>query len=209
MMATKNTETIYELTTAEIGRQTAPLNARYQEIVSERAENYRGALKNGSGGATPILDPDERAAREHAKHLLNGSAPGSLLLPPEITHDRELLREQRGIEIALKIYASKDLVARAVEAVQWSEEHRNEWVELCRAITLTAIRLDALEDSARQLLEQCGDIHAVRLPMGNVIGGRAICETRSISDLAETALAAGVITASEVKKAKNVAMVAT
>jgi hypothetical protein len=111
-MATKNTETIYELTTAEIARQTAPLNARYQEIVSERAANYRSALKNGGGGATPIIDPDERAAREHAKNLLNGSAPGSLLLPPEITRDRALLREQRGIEIALKIFASKDLVAR-------------------------------------------------------------------------------------------------
>jgi hypothetical protein len=63
--------------------------------------------------------------------------------------------------------------------------------------------LDALEDKARELLEQCGDIHAVRLPMGNVIGGRAICETRSISDLAETAMAAGVVTASEIKKAKS------
>jgi hypothetical protein len=204
-MSMKNTETIYELTTTEIARQTAPLNARYQEIVSERAANYRSALKNGGGGATPILDPDERAAREHAKHLLNGSAPGSLLLPPEITRDRALLREQRGIEIALKIFASKDLIARASEAVEWAEEHHKEWLELCRAITLTAIRLDALEDGARQLLEQCGDIHSVRLPMGNVIGGRAICETRSISDLAEAAMAAGVVTASEVKKSKAVA----
>jgi hypothetical protein len=160
-------------------------------------------LKSGTAGETSILDPDERAAREHAKHLLNGSAPGSLLLPPEVTGDRALLREQRGIEIALKIYASKDLAARATEAVEWAEQHRNEWVELCHAITLTAVRLDALEDKARELLEQCGDIHAVRLPMGNVIGGRAICETRSISDLAETALAAGVVTASEIRKAKS------
>ena len=202
-MTTKNTEIILDLTTAEISRQTAPLHARLQEIKSVRAVNYQSTLKSGAS-ATQFLDPDERAAREHAKHLLNGSAPGTLLLPPEITHDRELLREQRGIEIALKIYASKDLVARAVEAVEWSEEHRNEWVELCRAITLTAVKLDALEDSARMLLDQCVDIHSVRLPMGNVIGGRSICETRSISELAETALAAGVVTASEIKKAKNV-----
>jgi hypothetical protein len=199
-MSTKNIETaIHDLTTAEIARQTAPLAARLQEIISERAANYR----NSPTVAAAIVDPDERAAREHAKHLLNGSAPGSLLLPPEITHDRELLREQRGIEIALKIYASKDLVARATEAVQWAETHHSEWVELCRAITLTAIKLDSLEDRARQLLEQCVDIHAVRLPMGNVIGGRAICETRSISDLAETAIAAGVVTSGEVKKAKS------
>jgi hypothetical protein len=198
-MSTKNIETIHELTTAEIARQTAPLAARLQEIISERAQNYR----NAPTVATTIVDPDERAAREHAKHLLNGSAPGSLLLPPEITHDRELLREQRGIEIALKIYASKDLVARATEAVRWAEEHRGEWMELCRAITLTAIKLESLENKAHELIEQCVDIHAVRLPMGNVIGGRAICETRSISDLAETAIAAGVVTSSEVKKAKS------
>jgi hypothetical protein len=199
-MSTKNIETaIHDLTTAEIARQTAPLHARLQEITNERAANYRNAL---TAGATTI-DPDERAAREHAKHLMNGSAPGLLLLPPEITRERELFREQRGLEIALKIYASKDLVARASEAVQWAEEHRSEWVELCRAITLTAIKMEALEDRAGKLLEQCVDIHAVRLPMGNVIGWRAICETRSISDLAEAALAAGVVTSAEVKKAKS------
>jgi hypothetical protein len=198
-MSTKNIETIHELTTAEIARQTAPLAARLQEIISKRAENYRSAPTV----ATTIVDPDERAAREHAKSLLNGSAPGSLLLPPEITHDREILREQRGIEIALKIYASKDLIARATEAVEWAEKHHSEWVELCRAITLTAVKLDALEDRARELLEQCVDIHAVRLPLGNVIGGRSICETRSISELAEAAIAAGVVTSGEIKKAKS------
>jgi hypothetical protein len=201
-MAMKNTE-IHELTTAEIARQTAPLNARYQEIVSERAANYRSALKNGGGGATPIIDPDERAAREHAKTLLNGSSPGSLLLPPEITRDRALLREQRGIEIALKIFASKDLVARAAEAVQWAEEHGDEWKALCRDIVLAAVKLDEMENRARHLLEQCVDVSAVRLPMANVIGGRSLCETRSISDLAETALAAGLVTSSEIKKAKS------
>jgi hypothetical protein len=59
--------------------------------------------------------------------------------------------------------------------VQWAEEHGGEWRALCRDIVLTSVRLDALEDSARQLLEQCVDISAVRLPMANVIGGRAIC----------------------------------
>jgi hypothetical protein len=196
--------TIHELTTVEIARQTAPLAARLQEIINMRAENYRTA----SNVSTTIVDPDERAAREHAKYLLNGSAAGSLFLPPKIQPDRELLREQRGIEIALKIYASKDLVARATEAIQWAEANHNGWLELCRAITLTAIKLDALEVSAQRLLEQCIDVSSIRLPMANIIGGRAISET-PISDLTERALAAGVITASEVKKAKNVAMVAT
>ena len=94
-------------------------------------------------------------------------------------------------------------MARAIEAVQWAEDHAGEWRTLCRDIVLTAVRLDALEDSARRLLEQCIDISLINLPMANVIGGRAICETRSINDLAETALAAGVVTVSEIKKAKS------
>jgi hypothetical protein len=38
--------------------------------------------------------------------------------------------------------------------------------------------------------------------MANIIGGRAISET-PISDLTERALAAGVVTSAEVKKAKS------
>ena len=202
-MATQNTE-IHELTTAEISRQVKIHTDRSRQIINERAAMYASALKNGGGGDTLIVDADERAARQHAKSLLNGAAPESLSLPPEITRDRMLLREQRGIEIALKILSSKELVARATEAVVWAEAHGDQWRALCRDIVLTAVKLDALEDRAHQLLGQCVDIHAVRLPLGNVIGGRSICETRSISDLAETAIAAGVVSAGETKKAKNV-----
>src|SRR3954451_20009604 len=195
----KNTDTIHDLTTAEIARQTAQLVARRQAIIDERAENYKRAPKTPA--AIPI-DPDERAAREHAKYLMNGSAPESLSLPPEISRDRILLREQRGIEIALKILDSKDLVARATEAVQWAEDNGDRWRALCREITLTAIRTATLEENAQRLLSECIDIHSVRLPMANVIGGRPMSDT-SLSDLTELALAAGVVTAPEVKKAKS------
>jgi hypothetical protein len=191
---------IHELTTAEIGRQAAVLAERDREITNELADRYKNALKNG--GPTPIIDADEQAAREHARSLLNGSAPESLSLAPELNRDKILYREKRGIAIALKILASKDLVARATEAVQWAEEHGGEWRALCRDIVLTAVRLDALEDSARRLLEQCIDIHSVRLPMANLIGGRPIAET-PISDLVETAMAAGVVTSDEIRKAKS------
>jgi len=191
---------IHKLTSAEIARQKAPLVARREEIVSERAEIYRSAPK--SAAATTTIDPDERAAIDHARHLLNGSAPESLSLPPEVNRDRILLREQRGIEIALKILASKDLVARATEAIQWAEENGDGWRALCREIVLTAIKFAALEEKAQRLLEQCVDISSVRLPMANVIGGRPISDT-SISDLTEIALADGVVTSAEVKKAKS------
>jgi hypothetical protein len=198
-MATKNTETIRELTTSEIARQVQPLIARRQEIVAGRAEDYKSRQRNA---AAPIYDDDERASREHARSLLNGEAPETLSLPPELAKDRILMREMRGIDIALKILASKDLVARTVEAVRWAEEHDGEWRTLCRDIVLTAVRLDALEDRARRLLEQCIDVSSIRLPMANIIGGRAISEI-PISDLTERAMAAGVATSTEVKKARS------
>jgi hypothetical protein len=201
-MSTKQTSDseIHELTTAEISRQVAALAERDRQITDELAERYKNALKNG--GPTPIIDADEQAAREHARSLLNGSAPESLSLAPELNRDKILYREKRGIAIAMKILASKDLVSRAAEAVQWAEEHSDEWRALCRDIVLTAVKLDALEGSARRLLEQCINIHSVRLPMANLIGGRSIAETPTI-DLAETALAAGVVTSAEIRKAKS------
>jgi len=194
----KHSSEIHELTRAEITRQKAPLVARRNEIVSERAAIYKSAP-----AALPI-HPDERAAREHAKHLLNGSAPASLLLPPDmgIARDRILLREQRGIEIALKILESNDLAARATEAVQWAEDNGEKWRALCREIVLTALKFAALEETAQRLLEECIDISSVRLPMANVIGGRPISDT-SISDLVEMAVVQGVVTSAEVKKAKS------
>jgi hypothetical protein len=202
-MMTKHATTIdpeiHALTTAEIARKQATLAARLREIVSERADDYRKAVKSGP---SPVFDADERAARDHARHLLNGAAPESLALPPEIARDRILLREQRGIELAMKILSSKDLVARATEAVQWAEANAERWKSLCRETVLTANKLEALERSAQDLLGQCPDVFAINLPMANAIGGRPIYET-PVNELTEAALAAGVVTPAEVKKAKS------
>jgi hypothetical protein len=198
-MATKNTETIHELTTAEISRQQSILAARLREIITERADDYRKALKSG---APSVFDADELASREHARVLLNGAAPESLSMPLMVNRDKMLIREQRGIEIAMKVLASKDLVARATEAIRWAEEHADEWRALCREIVLTAVRLDALEANSQRLLERCIDVSAISLPMASKIGGRSISET-PVSELTEAALAAGVVTASEIRKAKS------
>jgi hypothetical protein len=198
-MATKNTKTIHELTTAAISRQQAVLAARLREIITERADDYRKAQK---AGAPSVFDADELAARDHARVLLNGAAPESLSMPLMVNRDKMLIREQRGIDIAMKVLASKDLVARATEAVRWAEEHADEWRALCREIVLTAVRLDALEANSQRLLERCIDVSAISLPMANKIGGRSISET-PVSELTEAALAAGVVTSAEVRKAKS------
>jgi hypothetical protein len=204
-MATKsNTETtIHALAAATIGRQIELHTERRRQITNERATMYASSLKNGGNTETPVVDDDERAAREHAKTLLNGAAPDTLSIPPAITRDKILYREMRGIDIALKILADKSLVARAAAAVEWAEAHRGQWRALCREITLTAIKIDALERGAQAMVEQCPDIFAVDLPMGRFIGGRAISET-PLGDLTEAALAQGVVTSAEIRKAQHV-----
>jgi hypothetical protein len=200
-MTAKNISEIRELTRAEISSRLTALAAHDVEITNELASRYKNAMKHG--GAIPIIDSDEHAAREYARSLLNGAAPESLSLMPEPNRDKILYREKRGIEIATKILSNKDLVARAAEAVAWAEEHSAEWRTLCHDIVLTAARLAALEECSRRLLSQCIDIHSVRLPLANKIGGRAISET-PIGDLTEIAMVAGVVTSAEVRKAKNV-----
>jgi hypothetical protein len=200
-MAT-NTQEIHTLTTAEIARQVAIHTARRRQIVNERAAMFANALKNGGSTESPVVDSDERAAREHAKALLNGAAPPSLSLPPEITRDKALFREQRGIDIALRILADESLAARAADAVAWSETHSDQWGALCREIALAAIRLQALENRARELIGQCPDIFAVRLPMTNLIGGRTVAEI-PVSDLTDAAISEGVITLAEIRKAQT------
>jgi hypothetical protein len=195
---------IHALTTAEIARQIRLHSDRRMQIVNERAAMYATALKNGGASESPVIDDDEKAARQHAKSLLNGSAPASLsVVESGITLDKILYREQRGIDIALKILTDKDLVARAADAVAWAEANSDQWRALCREIVLTTIRLDALEHSARELIGQCGDVFSVRLPMGNIVGGRSISET-PIGELTEIALAEGVVTSADIRKAKNV-----
>src|SRR5258706_1226580 len=114
-MATKNTDSIHALTVEMIARIDAPLAEREIQILNKRAEIFSTALKNGGASNHPIIDDDEKAALQHAKHLLNGNAPDSLSLPPDITLDKQLYREGRGIQIARKILADKTLVARATE----------------------------------------------------------------------------------------------
>jgi hypothetical protein len=202
-MMPNNSTDIHALTLAEVNRQIQVHSERRRQIVEERAAIFASTQKNGGAIESPIVDADERAAREHAKSLLNGSAPPSLSLPPEITSDKRLYREQRGIEIVLKVLTDKELVARATGAVAWAENNGDRWKALCREITLTAIKLNALETSARELIGQCGDVFAIRLPMVNLIVGQSIHEM-SIGELIGIALNEEIVTQAEVRKAKNV-----
>jgi hypothetical protein len=211
-MATKTNE-IHELTRAEISRQISVLVDRRQQIVSERAAVYDRASK-GAGAVQP-LTPDERASRTHAKKLLNGSAPASLEPPPpsEINFsslDHQLAVEQRGVDIAINILGDKELSARAAEAVLWFEENIDRWRHMVRETIIAAARLEALNAASAKLLEQCVDINAINLPLGNLVGVESFRATHGYvmpvraDDLIEAGLKAGVVTQREIDKAKNV-----
>jgi hypothetical protein len=206
-MATKHTTTtssLHELARAEIARQVAALTERRDEITKERARLYAAMRKGGIAPAP--LDNNELAARHVAKRLLNGSAPDGLAPDNNstITLDQQLSNEQRGIDIALKILSDKALEARAVEAVQWAEANRGKWRDLCREIVMAAIRLDALGEAVRELIDSCPDVSAVTaasMPMGALIERRHLSDML-INELTNEALSAGIVSQSDIKKAR-------
>jgi hypothetical protein len=213
-MATKNTETVHDLTRAEIARQIAGHADRRQQIVEQRADLYLRSSK--SGAPIPSLSGEEKAARAHAKRLLNGVAPPSLDPPSDANFsslDMELAVEQRGLDIAIKILSDNELVARAAEAVQWAESHAAEWRALVRETIVTAARLAAPESAAARLIDKCVDIDAVNLPMLNLIGRKSMkiaapgfsgFVSITPDDLIEAGLQTGIVTNRDVEKAKNV-----
>lgn len=215
-MATKNTDTIHELTRAEIVRQLGTLATQRQQIVERRAELYVRVSK--AGGSGPALSYDERAARTHAKKLLNGSAPASLEPPPLSefnfsTMDEQLAVEMRGIDIAVKILGSKEVVARAAEAVRWAEENADRWRQLVRETIVAAARLEAVKRASLELLDQCADISAINLPMSNMVGvdrmrfvgpGWSGSLDVTADDLIEAGLKEGIITKSDIRKAQDI-----
>jgi hypothetical protein len=208
------TDEIHELTRAEIARQIKRHSERRQQIVAERAELFETGQINGAT-SDALLSSDERAAREHARRLLNGASPAFLEPQPDVGQDRALARELAGIEIVLRVLSDKDLAARAAEAVAWSEQHATAWSALVREILLTIVRLNALEKAAAELLAKCPDIFAVNLPLANLIGGQPILETTkliggrwpmmetTIGDLPKVGIKAGIISAGDVRKAEK------
>jgi hypothetical protein len=203
---------IHALTRAEIARQLAAHAARRQQIVEQRADLYLRSSKSGT--PVPSLSVEEKAARAHAKRLLNGVAPLSLDPPSSDINfsslDMELAVEQRGLDITIKILSDNELVARAAEAVQWAESHAAEWRALVRETIVTAARLAALETAAARLIDKCVDIDAINLPMINLIGQKS----KNVAwvglvpitpdDLIEAGLKAGIVTNRDVEKVKNV-----
>ncbi len=118
--------------------------------------------------------------------------------------------EQIRAELDAIAYVNRDLIRRHElalerEAEQWVVEHSTEWRQLCREIVLAAVRLAALEERARDTLKPIDGCWVRGLAMGATIGsGLSLLGIGDpLSDMRTAALAEGIITASDLKKAEK------
>src|SRR4029077_2265694 len=83
--------------------------------------------------------------------------------------ERRLQTEREACDLVLRALAGDELVARSAAAATWVVEHAAEWTALCRDITLTAVRLEALEQRAQTMI---GELEAGTpgLPLAEFIG---------------------------------------
>lgn len=197
---------IHALTVAEIARQRAALSERRRLITGELVEIFEAFGLGGVPQSTPL----KRNARARAAELLNGHAPDFLKhAMPSPEREAELLAEREAIDIADGVLARFETQALAVEAAQWAEEHAEEWSLLCKDVIITATRLAALERRAEEMIKAfLGRIPRGGLALDGRIGdGRGFCAywpEQTLPELQREALSEGVITAADIKRAKDV-----
>lgn len=194
------------LTLAAIQSETTQLSLRDIEITNERATLYANGLKAGRPSEmSPDTAEDEMAARQHAKSLLNGIAPGTLLLHTEVDRDRLLGRERRGIEIALKFLNKNEAQTRTAAALAWAKVNDGRYRKVAHDIVLAKVRLQALERAKHDLIAECPDAVVVQLPMSSKIDGlEATAFGRmeiTVDQIVEAAIAEDIVTKAEVRKA--------
>lgn len=173
------------------------LGARRIQVVAERGK--RG------GQVAPASEADETAAREHAGVLVNEwDDLKSFPKAPGPTGDKALHRELLGIDIALDMLIHQERAAQSEEGIAYAEAISDRWQAVCRAVTLKAVELAALELRAASMLEACPDLAAMSgLPMINIVGSRPVREI-PLDELVEIAVAQGVITRDELRAAQDV-----
>jgi hypothetical protein len=202
-MASKQTSDpiAHPQTVAELRQAQAALSARRVALQTEGAAEY-AAMKGGSAPSRALSD-HERRVGDHIKLLMNGSTPQHLLVP---TVSRE---EQRRAEMDAIDYVQRNLSRRMDElslrdAEQWVVDNATGWRALCREIVLAAVRLEALEQRARDFLEPIRGQHVGGLAMTTTIARFSLLGIGDpLEELRANALKDGVVNASEIRKAEN------
>jgi hypothetical protein len=189
-------------TAAEIRQVQRDLMARALELQNEGAKNYR-ALQAGTAPSRPISD-HERRVTAHIQKLMNGSTP-SHLLAPAVSRDEQIRAELDAIAFVSRDLARQEELTRYSEAETWVVKTDPQWRALCREIILTAERLAALEERARQFLLPIEGIH-VKIAMGSTIasGLSLLGIGDPLREMRDAALSEKIVSEAEIRKAQNV-----
>ena len=199
------TETVHDLTVAEILALTARYQAERAQFVAEKIDLE---AERQAGATEEVISDFEAATRERALSRLNGYAPSSLKLVKSMTRSAEIDIEIGAIDLVLSALQRKELVASATEAAQWVIQNGPAWRELCRDWLLTAERLHALETRAFAVRQELGGVTPATLELAEFIGnGRSPLGIRWDSDplsrVRTAALQAKIITKADLEDARN------
>jgi hypothetical protein len=205
MIAKQHSEPViahHPTTVVEIRRTRAALAAQDRALMEEGAADYK-AEKAGSPPSRPLND-HERLVNAHIHLLMNGSTPPHLLVPP-VSRDAQRRAQRDAIAYVDRQLGRQEEDALEREAQQWAIDHDAQWRALCREIVLAAVKLAALEERARDTLKPIDGCWVRGLAMGSTIGsGLSLLGIGDpLLDLRTDALAEGIITASDIKKAEK------
>ena len=197
-MAEQQLPTIKALTHQVIREKLASLNTMDADLTSRLAAMY--GQPGSSGPAPAALDRAEKT-RDRARALLNGAGH---LVPPAPSADGEapLFAERDAVRLAISALMREDAEEAAVEAQQRAEALRPEWERLVRAWTSAAATFAAVDTRAEAFLE--ANREARFLSLSDLIGQGAISgRGDTLETVIKAAIAEGVVSEAEIRKAKQ------
>ena len=191
-------------TTADIRAARRKLSERERELQQEGAAIYAAMLK-GTPPPRPLTEFEVRV-RDEVKVLMNGATPPQLLKMGDASSRDDQIRAQlEAIKIIDRHLAKEEDIAREREAAQYVVDNDTKWRALCREIVLTAVKLQNLEESARQLLEPVAGGYGLPIAMPMTIGsGLSLLGIGDpLAEMRDEALKHSIVSKSEIRKATH------
>lgn len=191
----------HPLTVAEIQFAEREIAALELQLVEEGRELYE-AQRKGGPPALPLSEHDRRVGK-YLKKYMNGATPARLL-DATVSRDAENRAHRDALQIVLRDLARKKEAASYAEAEKWAVDNAGEWRALCREIVLTAEKLGALEERARQFLRPIEGI-VIKIAMGSTVGsGVSLLGTGDpLREIRDAALKDNIVNEAEIRKAQK------
>lgn len=188
-------------TAAEFRQVRSALSVRERELQNEGAALY-SAVQKGAPPPRPLTDHATRV-REHIKTLLNGATPPHLLAPVA-SRDQQIIAELEAVRFADSYWGKLEADALEREAQQLADRQDPEWRGLCREIVLAAVKLEALEARARDMLEPLRGAY-VNIAMPCTIGSQLslLGIGDPLADMRNEALQQGIVSKADLRKASS------